>query len=221
MGYGDTVSIPAKYEWHSDAQLPGRSCQRDGLGHSDQRRYCRCDSVARCEASGTYLITTGINATNLNGLKFGGTNGLTTNNNGQTNTVKLICNTGAAACLDLSGTTGAYIHDLTLTTVLASSKSQVGIIESRTTVSVLSADHFHNVYLDMKSLGTGVNSGKGSIGIYNYAAEQTTYDTISVLADTPLVLSDQNTLALTLAYATLLSGVRSMTGVKMVDKVLI
>jgi hypothetical protein len=73
----------------------------------------------------------------------------------------------------------------------------------------------------MKSLGTGVNSGKGSIGIYNYAAEQTTYDTISVLADTPLVLSDQNTLALTLAYATLLSGVRSMTGVKMVDKVLI
>jgi hypothetical protein len=139
------------------------------------------------------------------------------NNNGQANTVKLILTPWLPAPLDLSGDTDLY--DLTAQQEAPRPRRPAFNPGANDDQRKLQQGHLQNLYLNMKSLGVAVHSGKGSIGIYNYAAEQTTYDTVSVLADTPLVLSSQNSLSLTSHYATLVSGNQSDSGMTMVGKV--
>lgn len=163
---------------------------------------------------GKYLISTSINATNLTAGGLVGTMGVNYNIN---NVIK--CNTGAAACLDLTGTNGYTVQGLyfdSLFTTGLSAPSTIGILEARPSTGMQFAQQtvLRDVGSTMAS-NNAANHGQGSIGLYNYSAEIQAWDHNYFAGDKGSELSATNaTVAATSLYASIATGTHSMSQIE-------
>jgi hypothetical protein len=167
------------------------------------------------ECGAKYLISTPINLSGRNGFTFQGCQG--TVRTGPGGTAALICNTGSNPCIDETASQGVTLSDIELDSSDNSPThpSQIAVLQAPSTSSeIAQQEKMNRVFINLKTAGGEVHKGKGSIGIYNYGAEITSYNDVVVQADTPVVLSSTNTIGITSPNQTIASGPRSMSQVK-------
>jgi hypothetical protein len=161
---------------------------------------------------GTYLIDNPVNLTGKTGNRFIGPQSQSNLSLGGQAT--LICNTGSKPCIDMTGSNGVSIEHLVLKSG-SSSPSCIGILQARNSSAggIAQQNVLDNVTVIFATGRTSCNAGKGTIGVYNYAAELSDYLNVYLQTDTPVVFSSQNKLGITSPYQTIATGAKSMTEV--------
>lgn len=172
--------------------------------------------------AGQYLITTTINCTNT---RVGGTrikDGLKIKGDGVGATF-FIGKTGAGqAVIETTGAQWLTIEDLNIftRTADAAAQSTVGIFQGiGSTLQQTQNQTFRRVNVQMTDQ-VGVNGGAGSVAIWNFGAEENTYDTVYLTANLPRMFTTQNPsqtgFTTPTSYQTLLAahslGVTTFTG---------
>jgi hypothetical protein len=144
-------------------------------------------------------LTTYYLHTTLEILNFGGNTSITLEgvakskiNSKGTGSI-LYGNTGGIAVL-IAGSENVNIKNITvLNDPNSSQPSNVGIMLARSsTKPYCQFINFENLHINITSNNQSVNSGKGGIGVYNYASETHSWSDVSIKADTPLVLTTTN-----------------------------
>lgn len=150
--------------------------------------------------SGSFAVTTSLNATNFNAIEFVGQSAYQT---------VLVLNCGAAGAghtaigIDFTGSQAHRLTRLQLYTIGQANPATIAVLQARSTVneSTNGADLF-DVWINMHTDSTA-NGGKGTIGVYNNTAEIAHVGGCSTIsADRPYVATSTNIYGITSAYAT-------------------
>jgi hypothetical protein len=121
----------------------------------------------------------------------------------------IVCDTGTV-CIDASGSAYITLRDLSLAAG-ATNPSVLGILYARTTaVHYAPFDSLENIRISLNHDPTA-NGGVGTIGIYNFAAENWRYNGGYVAADLPIVFTSQNIYSISSPFRPLISGTSSMS----------
>lgn len=150
---------------------------------------------------GIYLIETALNLTNLagGGLRVYG-DGYGISGNGSV----IKAGTGGVA-VDCTGSQFLSFENLCIDSFYnaPANPSSVGILFARSTTSQYAQfNTLRNVMINIKS-NAAFFAGKGTVGIYNNAAEIHHYDNVYVIADNPLVICGYNDFGVTSPYQTI------------------
>jgi hypothetical protein len=140
---------------------------------------------------GQYLVTKTINLTNTRQAGTRVKDGLTIKGDSAGGT-RLIGQTGEGkAVIETTGSQWLSMEDFTISSA-TSGASTVGIFQGlSTTLPQTNNQKFVRLVIYMND-DAGANGGAGSVGIWNFAAEENTYDTIWVNANLPLMFTAHN-----------------------------
>jgi hypothetical protein len=159
---------------------------------------------------GTYKVSTPLNITNraAGPFKMFG-EGWGVGGNGSI----IKANTGGV-CLDFTGSQFMSVEDLVIDSATGTglnTPSTIGILFARSTTGLFAQfNTLKNVRIYMTSNGT-LNGNKGSIGLYNCAAEIHHYDNVYFQADNPIVFTGYNDFNITSPYQTISTIYPSMS----------
>jgi hypothetical protein len=165
--------------------------------------------------SGVYKVSTPINVTNrAAGAQkiFGESWGISQNGS------VIRGNTGGAV-FDCTGSQFLSFEDFGIDSVYNSppflgtidNPSKIGFLFARSTTSQYAQfNTLRNIFIKMPLEATAYG-GKGTVGIYNNAAEIHHYDNIYVTAGTPLVINGYNAWGVTSSYQTIDTSIPSMS----------
>lgn len=151
--------------------------------------------------AGQYVISTAINATNNWSAQ------MTVFGDGWTETglgSVIYAQTGGVA-IDLTGSQFVSIRDLSIVSQGRSNPSTVGILFARATSPASEYSQFNtlqNVYIDIASDMTAYG-GRGTVGVYNRAAEINSYTNVYIKADTPVYFGTSNPWSVSSPYQTI------------------
>jgi hypothetical protein len=150
---------------------------------------------------GVYLIETALNLTNLAGggvVIYGDGYGIS----GNGSVIK--AGTGGVA-IDCTGSQFLSFENLCIDSFYnaPANPSTLGILFARSTTSQYAQfNTLRNVMINIKT-NAGAYTGKGTVGIYNNAAEIHHYDNVYVTADNPLVINGYNDFGVVSPYQTI------------------
>lgn len=141
-------------------------------------------------ASSRYLLTTCINATNS---RTGGTlqtDSLRIYGDSAGGTI-LIGKTGGAM-IETTGAQWLAIENLTLQDPGTSGRSTVGLFQGVSSVLPQTQNQKYTKVNILMQDNAGANGGAGSVGIWNYGAEENTYDAVYIQANLPVMFTAHN-----------------------------
>lgn len=121
-------------------------------------------------------------------------------------------NTGQYAIIDLTSSDYSTVNNLMLDTVGMANPSAIGILVARnaTPGSQATGVNLHNVVVRLDT-NPSANGGNGTVGVYNFASEESVYQDALLRGDTGLYAGGGNLFKVTSAYQDILQGDQSMT----------
>lgn len=157
--------------------------------------------------AGYYRITSALNLTNKFGPFAIRGEGWTLDGTGSI----IYAETSGSCAIDCTGSSYIDISDLSVVAFGRPNPASVGILYSRSTTSGYEYSQFNTLrrVLVRMTADISLNGGKGSVAVYNKAAEQNHYTDVHLRADNPLVFTGTNTFGITSPYATINDSITS------------